>query len=89
MIHRYALLKTTKIFKVQAVARNWNLSSLQVQKFIKRGFKEFLLESFIYLLVDADALTLDLVQDQDGDMLITSATLKKGTLYIAGPSHVS
>ena len=48
-----------------------------------------MLESFIYLLVDANALTLDLVQDQDGDMLITSATLKKETLYIAGPLHVS
>ena len=47
------------------------------------------MESFTYLLVDANALTLDPIQDQDGDMLITSATLKKGTLYIAGPSHVS
>ena len=47
------------------------------------------MESFTYLLVDANALTLDPIQDQDGDMLITSATLKKGTLYIVGPSHVT
>ena len=65
------------------------MSPLQVKNLIKRGFKEFSLESITYLLVDTNTLTLDPVQDQDGDMLVTSAASKKGTLYIAGPSHVS
>ena len=47
------------------------------------------MESFTYLVVDGSTLTLDPVQDQDGDMLITSAAAKKGILYISGPSHVS
>ena len=65
------------------------MSSVQVKSVIKRGFKEVSLESFTYLVVDGSTLTLDPVQDQDGDMLITSAAAKKGILYISGPSHVS
>ena len=65
------------------------MSSIQVKNVIKTGFKEFSLESFTYLLMDANSLTLDPVQEQDGDTLVTSAASKKGTLYIAGPSHVS
>ena len=65
------------------------MSSLQVKNVIKRGFKEVSLESFTYLVVDGSTLTFDPVQDQDGDMLITSAAAKKGILYISGPSHVS
>ena len=66
------------------------MSSLQVKNVLKRGFKEVSLESFTYLVVDgSNTLTVDPVQDQDGDLLITSAAAKKGILYIAGPSHVS
>ena len=65
------------------------MSSLQVKNVLKRGFKEVSLESFTYLVVDGNTLTVDLLQDQDGDLLITSAAAKKGILYIAGPSHVS
>jgi len=64
------------------------MSSLQAKNVIIRGFKEFSLESFTYLLVGANTLTLDIIQDQDGDMLVTSAISKKGILYIA-TTHVS
>ena len=40
--------------------------------------KRFSLESFTYLMVDANILTLDPIQDKDGDMLITFAVSKKG-----------
>lgn len=38
--------------------------------------------------MDANTVTVDPVEEQDGDILVTCTASKKGTLYIAGPSHV-
>ena len=85
-VHRYALLKK-KTKKLQSTGCHKKLectrymSSLQVKNLNKR-FKEVSLESFTYLVVDGSTLTLDPVQYQDGDMLITSAAAKKGIFIL-------
>ena len=95
LIHKYSLLKenTKRNFEVQAVIRSWNLRIIchhcKIKISLKEDLKEVSLESFTYLVVDGNTLTVNPVQDQDGDLLITSAAAKKGILYIAGPSHVS
>ena len=87
--YRSELQKAKRIEKLEFMR---NMSALQVRNTIIRGFQHLPLASFTFLPCDGEnsrRLISESVQDQDGNMIVSAAQSRKGSLYVAECTHVS